>query len=68
MRMRYGILLERVLDVDYKMVFYISINDPLESLIDVVHFDDLSLRINSFRATEVNHFLDVLGSSSNTAN
>jgi hypothetical protein len=67
MRMRPGVLFERVLNVNYKAVFDISINDPLESIIDIVHFDDLNLWINSFHGTEVNHIFYVLRSSSNTA-
>jgi hypothetical protein len=67
MRMRPGVLFERVLNVNYKSVFDISISDPLESIIDIVHFDDLNLWINSFHCTEVNHILYVLCSSSNTA-
>jgi hypothetical protein len=67
MRMRHDVLFERVLNVNYKAVFDISINDPLDSIIDIVHFDDLNIWIDSFHGTEVNHILYVLCSSSNTA-
>lgn len=59
-------LLERVLNVDYKAVFHISINKPFESLIDIIYLDDLNLRIDFVRCIEVNHFLDVFCTSNNT--
>lgn len=59
-------LLERVLNVDYKAVFHISINKPFESLIYIIYLDDLNLWIDFVHCTEVNHFLYVLCASNNT--
>ena len=36
-------LVQRALYVDYKAVFHISVYKPLESLVDIVHFNDLNL-------------------------
>ena len=61
-----SMLLERVLNVDYKIVFKISINKPRENLVDIILLDDLNLWIDFVRCTEVNHFLDVFCTSNNT--
>ena len=62
----WGMLLERVLYVDYEAVFHVSIDEPCESLIDIIYLDDLNLWIDFVCCTEVNHFLDVFCTSSNT--
>jgi hypothetical protein len=61
-----GLLIERVIDVDYKTVLHVTVNKPLEGLVDIIYLDDLNLRIDFVRCTEVNHFLGVLCASDKT--
>lgn len=61
-----SMLLERVLDVDDKAVFHVSVNKPGESLVDIIHLDDLDLWIDFVLRAEVNHLLDVFCTSDNT--
>ncbi len=54
------ILLERVLDVDYKAESHIPVDEPLKSLVDVVYLDHLYIWVNIVCSTEVYHLLDIL--------